>query len=891
MQRSLGTIDEEGEADESTSAAADEERSRSQANARAHAQAKAQWAGAGDEEWFVTEGTPARAAFGSVHLSLQPDDVIQGLATIALTESTLSEKKLPRSGAAQDPKCGPSERSVSCSSCAQTMRECAGHIGVLNFSLPVTAAIADAKPFRLYHCVCYSCGRLLLDPTSAKFKHIQDTYVRGERLDAFYEASRGIGCCRGVDQPYLPPAAFSNSVKPAASAHAAADNNRKRPNPKKPAPKATETEKEKEEEEEEKALVRDCSAVQPRYVKLGVGVGVEFTRPYRGNAVKDEVFPVFNLYTQYQILRDLTEDVVEALIGVRTYENQRQWHLNRAVPTENQLEDCLGEPAAWMFRSQLVPPPIIRASVMRNEGTRKGGDHPLTTRITMMVKNSQLLEEQLANEKIFDVARDLPSQYRLITWRMPDGRLVQCSCSERICRCVLSAVGGAAAVAAAAATAAAAAAADAVVGEEQQQQQPQAQETGKKKTGRKKAGGAASVPRAAKKAMKKKKKRKRAEGEEEGQDNETQAEDAKEPPPAEEEDGDAAVDAVDVHRREASRDAMLARLEADVERLPPGEKAILHLHGELQASHTQGVMGKTIQRVLQPKDTATKYGGAGSAAASAAAGGAASSGSKSIMQGLVGKGGRSRGTQIGKRTNFTGRAVISPDQDLDPGEIGLPRRIWSWLTRDEVVTSFNRARLTSLLRAREIPYIRCGSAPGATRWDTNHLNCDVHRLKIGHVVERYLCDGDVVLFNRQPSLLRTSFMGFRMRRLYKGDAITFNEICCPPFNADFDGDEMNVHVPQSVVVTSEVTMIMPLADQHLSPENGDLLQFDAAGGRSTGRSPQCACVCLTRSSLARVCRSASPTWRSSPAAAWRHRIAPSRPTKPSRSSTRASPPF
>ena len=67
------------------------------------------------------------------------------------------------------------------------------------------------------------------------------------------------------------------------------------------------------------------------------------------------------------------------------------------------------------------------------------------------------------------------------------------------------------------------------------------------------------------------------------------------------------------------------------------------------------------------------------------------------------------------------------------------------------------------------------------------------------IVERHINDGDIVLFNRQPSLHKMSIMGHRVRVL---DYSTFrlNLSCTTPYNADFDGDEMNIHVPQVGIV-------------------------------------------------------------------------------------------
>ncbi|MCX8204255.1 MAG: DNA-directed RNA polymerase subunit A', partial [Candidatus Nezhaarchaeota archaeon] len=89
----------------------------------------------------------------------------------------------------------------------------------------------------------------------------------------------------------------------------------------------------------------------------------------------------------------------------------------------------------------------------------------------------------------------------------------------------------------------------------------------------------------------------------------------------------------------------------------------------------------------------------------------------------------------------------------------------------------------------------------------------------GYIVERHLRDGDVVLFNRQPSLHRMSIMAHKVKVLpYK--TFRLNLCVCPPYNADFDGDEMNLHVPQSEEARSEALILMLVQEQILSPRYG-----------------------------------------------------------------------
>lgn len=83
-------------------------------------------------------------------------------------------------------------------------------------------------------------------------------------------------------------------------------------------------------------------------------------------------------------------------------------------------------------------------------------------------------------------------------------------------------------------------------------------------------------------------------------------------------------------------------------------------------------------------------------------------------------------------------------------------------------------------------------------------------LRIGDIVERHMEDGDIVLFNRQPSLHKMSLMSHRAK-IVPWRTFRFNECCCAPYNADFDGDEMNLHLPQ----TEEVLISMHLVPRHI----------------------------------------------------------------------------
>ncbi len=197
---------------------------------------------------------------------------------------------------------------------------------------------------------------------------------------------------------------------------------------------------------------------------------------------------------------------------------------------------------------------------------------------------------------------------------------------------------------------------------------------------------------------------------------------------------------------------------------------------------------------------------------------------KTLSQRLKGKEGRFRSNLSGKRVDFSARTVISPDPNLDISQVGVPLDIASRLSIPEKVTAWNLEDMRKLVTNGPKDY------PGAlyvVRPDGKRIRLEfvVDRDKVaevlekGFVVERHIRDGDVAIFNRQPSLHRMSIMAHSVRVLpYK----TFRlHLCpCPAYNADFDGDEMNLHVPQSEEAQTEARLLMQVQDQILSPRFG-----------------------------------------------------------------------
>ena len=193
---------------------------------------------------------------------------------------------------------------------------------------------------------------------------------------------------------------------------------------------------------------------------------------------------------------------------------------------------------------------------------------------------------------------------------------------------------------------------------------------------------------------------------------------------------------------------------------------------------------------------------------------------KSIQQRLGSKEGRIRYNLQGKRVEFSARSVITPDPNISIGELGVPIKIAMNLTVPERVTDYNRDKLYKLVQNGTATY------PGAktlVRADGRmislaHVNTKEIVLYNGDMVNRHLMDGDMVLFNRQPTLHRMSMMGHRVRVL-PYNTFRLNVSAVAPYNADFDGDEMNAHIPQSSEAIQELQDIAAVPYQMISPRH------------------------------------------------------------------------
>ncbi len=195
---------------------------------------------------------------------------------------------------------------------------------------------------------------------------------------------------------------------------------------------------------------------------------------------------------------------------------------------------------------------------------------------------------------------------------------------------------------------------------------------------------------------------------------------------------------------------------------------------------------------------------------------------KTMAQRLKGKEGRFRGSLSGKRVNFSARTVISPDPDIDIGEVGVPEAIAKELTITVNVTERNLKLLSAAVgRGGKHPganYVRRADGKKVKVTDINYEALS-EELGVGWKVERHLVDGDIVLFNRQPSLHRLSIMAHYVR-VMPGKTFRLNPSVCPPYNADYDGDEMNMHVLQTEEARAEAKILMAVQRNIISPRFG-----------------------------------------------------------------------
>jgi DNA-directed RNA polymerase subunit A' len=195
---------------------------------------------------------------------------------------------------------------------------------------------------------------------------------------------------------------------------------------------------------------------------------------------------------------------------------------------------------------------------------------------------------------------------------------------------------------------------------------------------------------------------------------------------------------------------------------------------------------------------------------------------KTIAQRLKGKEGRFRNNLSGKRVNFSARTVIGPDPNISINEVAVPYLIATELTIPEEVNKRNIKQLKKLILNGPNKHPGAHNvitARGRKRIMDENKKEIAKNLQEGDIVERMIMDGDQVIFNRQPSLHRISMMCHSVKVL-PYNTFRLNTAVCAPYNADFDGDEMNLHVPQTEEAIAEAEVLMKVQECILSPRFG-----------------------------------------------------------------------
>jgi len=194
---------------------------------------------------------------------------------------------------------------------------------------------------------------------------------------------------------------------------------------------------------------------------------------------------------------------------------------------------------------------------------------------------------------------------------------------------------------------------------------------------------------------------------------------------------------------------------------------------------------------------------------------------KTITERIKGKEGRIRKNLAGKRVNYSGRTVISPDPAIQINEVGVPIEIAKVVTVSETVNDINIERMKKLVqRGEEYPGANYIIRPdGKRKKITPELKEEIiNELAPGYKVERHLENGDILLFNRAPSLHKGSLMAHYVKVL-PGRTFRLHPAAKTPYNADFDGDEMNIHSPQTEEARAEAKILLEVKKNLISPKN------------------------------------------------------------------------
>ncbi|BBL45296.1 DNA-directed RNA polymerase subunit A' [Nanobdella aerobiophila] len=199
---------------------------------------------------------------------------------------------------------------------------------------------------------------------------------------------------------------------------------------------------------------------------------------------------------------------------------------------------------------------------------------------------------------------------------------------------------------------------------------------------------------------------------------------------------------------------------------------------------------------------------------------------KSLVERIVGKDGIIRHDLLGRRLNFSSRAVISPDTKIKSNEVGVPIYIAKMLTISEKVTKWNIEKMKEYILngPNKYPGANYVASPDGRKRIITEENKETlaSLIEPGWIVERHLMDGDIVLFLRYPSLHRLSMMAHYVKVL-PGNTFRISPTVVKPYNADFDGDEMNLFVPRSEESRAEAELLVEISNNFISPRHGNFV--------------------------------------------------------------------
>ncbi|RWS10671.1 DNA-directed RNA polymerase I subunit RPA1-like protein [Dinothrombium tinctorium] len=203
-----------------------------------------------------------------------------------------------------------------------------------------------------------------------------------------------------------------------------------------------------------------------------------------------------------------------------------------------------------------------------------------------------------------------------------------------------------------------------------------------------------------------------------------------------------------------------------------------------------------------------------------------------VKQTIEKKEGLFRKHMMGKRVNFAARSVILPDPYIMVDEVGIPLVFALKLTYPQRVTSFNIREMKQVILNGPLVYpgalsviMADGKTVRLNPNDKNQRQVIANMVGISkdfrvRIVNRHLLSGDVLLLNRQPTLHKPSIMAHRARVLTGEKTMRLHYANCKSYNADFDGDEMNAHFPQSELARAEAYNIASVNQQLLVPKDG-----------------------------------------------------------------------